>query len=96
MEEEITERFVRCAMYKDGKLLNHYDFDLDGIERSLQDFEGAVDDEMADSVKIILYRNGRRVTGWNTPVDREFKGFLENLIEELVDERFIGEVENAV
>ena len=93
--EDLNELVVRCAMYREGELQTYYDFDIEGIERNLQWFEGAVDDETSDKVRIILYRDGRKVTSWNTPVDRDFKEFIENVIEELVDERFVWGVKQA-
>ena len=89
-----NERTVRLAAYDRGQILHYDEVELGGVEYKLRHFVDELD-RRATSVRITLYEGERKVTAWNTPVDDYFLEWIENLIEELLDERLFDTVERS-
>ena len=90
MDNELT---VRMAAYSKGTLLHYDEAELEGVERELRKFVEELD-KRATQVRITLFCDERKVTAWNSPVDEYFEEWTESLVDELIEERFLFEVEN--
>lgn len=93
-EKVEDERTVRLAAYQKGTLLHYEDVELEGIEHRLHHFVDELD-KRATTVRITLFDGERKVTAWNSPVDEFFEEWIESLIDELLDERFVYAVERS-
>ena len=91
MDNELT---VRMAAYSKGTLLQYDEAELEGVERELRRFVEELD-KRATQVRITLFNDERKVTAWNSPVDEYFEEWMESLIDELIEERFMFEVEHG-
>lgn len=88
------ERTVRLAAYAKGSLLHYDEVELDGVEYKLRNFVDELDIR-ATKIRITLFDGEKKVTAWSSPVDEYFLEWIENLIEELLDERLFSVVEQS-
>lgn len=88
------ERIVRLAAYSKSELLHYVDVQLEGVEYHLRQFVDELD-KRATKVRITLYVNQKKLLAWDSPVDEFFHEWVESLVDELVEERFLSEVEKS-